>query len=62
MRKLIIAGVATAIVAAASPAYAADPEPPAEWRMPVGTKYLKNYKDGLDCWRWWKITKCQPKR
>lgn len=60
MRRLIAIGSILAVTMIAAPANAADPLPPAEWRMPAGTKYIGKNIKGNDCWRWWKITKCLP--
>jgi hypothetical protein len=54
---LLISAVSTLVVPAS--AQASDPTPPAEWKMPATSKYMK-YK-GMDCWKWRRITKCLPK-
>lgn len=36
-----------------------DPLPPAEWRMPQGTRYIGYNRINQQCWKYWKIVKCR---
>ena len=60
MKKILTASVLALFMLTVTPsAQAVDSLPPAEWNMPATSKYMK-YK-GMDCWKWWRITKCLPK-
>lgn len=60
MKKILTASVVALFMLTVIPsAQAVNPLPPAEWKMPATSKYMK-YK-GMDCWKWWRITKCLPK-
>jgi hypothetical protein len=62
VKKSIIA-VSIAIASLApftqSVSAANDPLPPAEWRMPQGTRYIGYNKINQQCWKYWKIVKCR---
>ena len=59
MKKVLTVLMAIGLTLTAVPAQAADPVAPAHLKMHPQSKYLK-YK-GMDCWKYWKITRCIPK-
>lgn len=36
-----------------------NPPPPAEWKMPQGTRYIGYNILNQQCWKYWKIVKCR---
>ena len=59
MKKVLTVLMAIGITLTSVPAQAADLVAPARLKMHPQSKYFE-YK-GMDCWKYWRITKCIPK-
>ena len=59
MKKVIAVLITLGLTLTATPTFAADPVAPAHLNMHPQSKYFE-YK-GMDCWKYWRITKCLPK-
>ena len=60
-KTLIIAAITLGSLTsfAQGAAASSDPLPPAEWKMPAGTRYIGYNRINQQCWKYWKIVKCR---
>ena len=59
MKKAVALLITVGLTLTATPSFASDPVAPARLKMPAQSKYFEH--KGMDCWKYWRVTKCLPK-